>query len=455
MLDILLKDLDTYYKMGTYYYSLSTPIHNSQKAPFDYFKVLNKTQREVSFYFETPDKKLAMVGIGDLEVIFGGVQDISNWRRQLPIISRKSKIPGVGPFIFGSYPFFDELMITDTWGEFGRGCHILPQMVMTLFEDQLYLTINVYGKDLVSLRQDVMAQWELCHELSSKSSVLVSNQSNILSQSEIGVDQWLETVDLAVGTLKSSSQIEKIVLAREMIVEKSEEIIPSDVLEQLKEQQANTFFFSLSWHDNTFIGATPERFLKASDDEFVTASIAGSTPRGKNKIEDDKLANALLNDKKNRYEHSIVLSRIKEDLSALTGNKVIESEVSILKNKDIQHLHVPLSVKRSDSVSFSLGIETLHPTPALGGEPKNLSSEWLKNHEPLARGLYGAPIGWQSLIEDNGEYVVGIRSALINGKQARLFAGCGIVADSEKELEKMETLVKFKPMLRGLGGSVS
>ena len=96
-------------------------------------------------------------------------------------------------------------------------------------------------------------------------------------------------------------------------------------------------------------------------------------------------------------------------------------------------------------------MKRLHPTPALGGYPKEKSLAFIREHEQLDRGWYGAPIGWIDANE-NGEFAVAIRSALIQGDEASLFAGCGVVKDSDPEAEYQETNIKFKPMLSVLGG---
>ena len=139
----------------------------------------------------------------------------------------------------------------------------------------------------------------------------------------------------------------------------------------------------------------------------------------------------------------------------MTDAPIIAEAPSLLKNRDIQHLYVPIIGQRQKAFRFLQGIQQLHPTPALGGEPKELALNWLNEHEKLARGLYGAPIGWIALKEDVGEFAVGIRSAILNKNTGFLYAGCGIVADSQAELERIETKIKFQPMLRGIGGKIS
>ena len=125
-----------------------------------------------------------------------------------------------------------------------------------------------------------------------------------------------------------------------------------------------------------------------------------------------------------------------------------------MKIKHIQHLYTPVKAECDEQLSILRLVEKLHPTPALGGLPQKEAVKWIAEHESLERGFYAAPIGWID-VYGNGEFAVGIRCALLQGKEASLFAGCGIVKDSTPEAEYEETWIKFQPMLNALGGIVS
>jgi menaquinone-specific isochorismate synthase len=122
-----------------------------------------------------------------------------------------------------------------------------------------------------------------------------------------------------------------------------------------------------------------------------------------------------------------------------------------MKMRDIQHLYTPVIGKSKKDTSLLLFVDRLHPTPALGGLPKAAAVDKIRQVEELDRGLYAGPLGWVDY-KSNGEFAVSIRSGLIQGKETSLFAGCGIVADSDSESEYLETSLKFRPMLTALGG---
>jgi menaquinone-specific isochorismate synthase len=114
-------------------------------------------------------------------------------------------------------------------------------------------------------------------------------------------------------------------------------------------------------------------------------------------------------------------------------------------------LYTPVKGVTSNQATLFQLAKALHPTPALGGIPRNRAMETIRRLEGMDRGLYGAPIGWVVYM-GNGEFCVGIRSGLLKKNRAYLYAGCGVVADSKPEEEYKETGIKFRPMLRALGG---
>jgi menaquinone-specific isochorismate synthase len=126
----------------------------------------------------------------------------------------------------------------------------------------------------------------------------------------------------------------------------------------------------------------------------------------------------------------------------------------LMKMKYIQHLYTPVIGRNREGTSLLHLVDRLHPTPALGGLPKQAAIEKIREIEQLDRGLYAAPVGWMDH-QGNGEFAVAIRSGLIQGNEASLFAGCGIVADSNADSEYKETSIKFRPMLTALGGKIT
>ena len=133
-------------------------------------------------------------------------------------------------------------------------------------------------------------------------------------------------------------------------------------------------------------------------------------------------------------EHQFVVEMIKEALEESCEDIILPDKPQLMKIRDIQHLYTPVIGKCKEDASLLMLVERLHPTPALGGLPKKEAVEKIRQVEELDRGFYAAPLGWMDY-QGNGEFAVSIRSGLIQGKEASLFAGCGIVADSDSESE--------------------
>ncbi len=161
----------------------------------------------------------------------------------------------------------------------------------------------------------------------------------------------------------------------------------------------------------------------------------------------------LLEDDKNRYEHQLVVDSIRQALSDDCDGLSIPDEPQLMKLKDIQHLYTPVKGTAPSGLSILTLVEKLHPTPALGGVPRKEAMQVIREEEHMDRGLYAGPIGWMDAY-GNGEYAVALRSGLLKGDHAFIYAGCGIVAHSDPDSEFKETQMKFRPMQRALGGNL-
>lgn len=444
------------YQQGYRQFSWVVQLKEKNSEPFSYFEKSSSRFYGERFYWETPEKDLILIGFGKEQEITREQASFVNLKKRIKVESEKcyqnQVITGAGALFFGGFPFDEGNQKDSFWGEMAQGLFYLPTFMLTVKPTGQYLTLNFSAETATELEEKwhtLQATWQAVTQQPVSE---ISIAADELATEEIGVPDWLALVAKTVEKIKTAGPLEKVVLARQMKVTQTQPFCAEKIVRNLQQQQTNTYFFILELGGKLFIGATPERLLAASKTAFSTACVAGSMPRGKTSTEDEALGNYLLKDEKNRQEHQIVVKRIATELQQLTKTPILEPQPKLLKNSDIQHLFIPIKVERPTDVSFLDGVQTLHPTPALGGEPKELALDWIKDNEPMSRGLYGAPIGWVSVQEDIGEFAVGIRSAFFSGNQGYLYAGCGIVKDSQAELEREETKVKFKPMLRGIGG---
>lgn len=457
MVRALPKELQEAMKEGYAYLSWVTPL-DSDVSPFDWFKKSRHHYPQERFYWETPDGRQSLTGFGQEEVFTGddaSFEKVQQFQSTVKArVFQNSACEGTGCLLLGGFSFDERAVSCDVWGDMTQGYFFIPTFSVTTYCEKTYITTTIKVTPDTVLENEWQRRMLVLESISETDSVLEKDTGSNVQTEEVGVPDWLNLVEHAVHDIKRHESLKKVVVARQMAVSSDSLLSVDHVLTRLKQQQQQTYFFALGSPSHFFVGATPERLLRASKETFETASIAGSTPRGATEFEDHTLGEALLSDQKNVGEHQIVVKRIVKELETLTGTQVFSHAPSLLKNRDIQHLFVPLSVVRPENVSFLTGVKRLHPTPALGGEPKQEALDWLLAHEALTRGLYGSPIGWLSLMEDVGEYVVGIRSGVFTEDRGYLFAGCGIVEASRPEMERLETQVKFRPMLRSIGGEV-
>jgi menaquinone-specific isochorismate synthase len=247
-----------------------------------------------------------------------------------------------------------------------------------------------------------------------------------------------------------AGEFNKIVLARAQDLTADQPLHPLRVLNGLRERFPDCYAFSLAnGRGQSFIGASPERLVRVSKGVLETEALAGSIRRGAGASEDAALAAALLRSEKDLREHQHVLAAITTRLGQLGLTPEFSAQPDLRKLANVQHLHTPVRAALPESVRLLAALGTLHPTPAVGGAPLQAAVAAIRGLEGFPRGLYAGAIGWLNA-RGGGEFFVGLRSALVDGATARVYAGAGIVAGSTPEKEFAETELKFKAMLEAL-----
>ena len=240
-----------------------------------------------------------------------------------------------------------------------------------------------------------------------------------------------------------SGEFEKVVVAREVEVRANRRFAPRDLLSRLRALYPSCATFSL---DN-FVGASPELLCRREGALVRTHPLAGTVARSGDPEEDERLARSLLASTKDRSEHRIVVDAIVEGLRQFTHDVSASPEPHLLELRNVVHLATTIEAKLDASAAGALELAlALHPTPAVGGWPRAAALTWLHAHEALDRSRYAGPLGYMDATGD-GEFWLGIRSALLDGERARLLAGVGIVADSDPAMELAETQLKLQALL--------
>jgi isochorismate synthase len=245
--------------------------------------------------------------------------------------------------------------------------------------------------------------------------------------------------------------MEKAVLAREVVVEASAAHDPAPLYGALRELFPSCFCFCCGTPEAAFIGASPELLIRRRGPVAATVALAGSTRRSADPAVDQHLGQQLLASPKDRTEHEIVVRRIERTLRPHSVWVQAEGDPVLVRVANIQHLATPIRAQLASSRSAISLAGGLHPTPAVGGEPREAALELISEIEGLDRGWYAGPVGWMDAADD-GEFCVALRSALLRDRSAHLYAGAGIVADSDPAAELAETEIKLGALLPLIAG---
>jgi menaquinone-specific isochorismate synthase len=265
--------------------------------------------------------------------------------------------------------------------------------------------------------------------------------------STIEPQAWCAKVAAARDRLQAGD-LRKVVLAREVEVTTGGRISRRAVLERLRDAYPGCMLFAV----DGFVGASPELLVAVAGDQVRSHPLAGTTKRSADPDEDRRLSDALRASAKDREEHRITIDMVHETLLPFCSYLDEEAEPSIVPMANVQHLGTMVEGQLSSPPPTALELAlTLHPTPAIGGWPVAEALAMIDELEGIDRGHYAGPVGWVDA-QGNGEWAVGIRSAELSddGHRARVFAGVGVVADSDPELELAETRAKFQAMLSAI-----
>jgi salicylate biosynthesis isochorismate synthase/menaquinone-specific isochorismate synthase len=248
-----------------------------------------------------------------------------------------------------------------------------------------------------------------------------------------------------------AGELQKLVLAREVAVHAAAPHDVAAVHGVLRQAFGSCFVFAVGRGDAAFIAASPELLLRREGMRLSTMALAGSTRRSADPAVDDHLGERLRVSAKDRSEHDIVIRRIERTLRPHAVWVAAAEEPVVVRVANIQHLATPVRAQLTAPRGAVELAGIMHPTPAVGAEPLAVGGPLIPALEGLDRGWYAGPVGWTDANED-GEWCVALRCALVRGREARCYAGVGVVADSDPAAELVETEIKLEALLPVLAG---
>lgn len=419
------------------------------------------------FFWEHPTAQHALVGVGAATSIETQgsrhfTKAASLWRSLLQdvVVAYQPGIEpiyGSGPVLFGGFAFDPLRIHTALWDRFPDGLLLLPRILFTSSSGRATLTVNAVlqpqddvEQSTSKIEEDVVrlftAVAKVEHTMPGQ-----RDEDQLVVQDVQPATAWMELVSDTVRLIRQQVY-EKVVLARAAcVLHRTKALFDvSATLHRLRRSYPDAYTFAVQRGERFFVGATPERLVQAQDGQLYTMALAGTAPRGASEQEDEQLGTELLRSEKNNIEHAIVAATVREALLHFCSDVKVSDQPQLLKLKNVQHLKTPISGTLLPGCCILDIMAELHPTPAVGGFPTEAALLAIRTSEQLDRGWYAGPVGWIGA-GGHGEFAVALRSGLIERDQATLFAGCGIVADSDPQAEYVESCLKLEVMLRGLG----
>ena len=337
---------------------------------------------------------------------------------------------------------------TSPWAEFPDARFVFPRVQVTQTEGGPWLTVNAVGPSATPAAVEAKLDDERERLLSRAATATAAPRPGITDRRRTTTPTgWRTAVRNAVERIDAGT-LRKVVLAQALEADLGGNLAVPDILDRLSEKYPDCTRFLIepdSEPPAAFFGATPERLVSLRGRTVETGALAGTTGRGETPAEDEWLAEELLADEKNVHEHELVAKTIREQLAPFAAS-VSVGERGIKRLATVQHLHTPITAELTEDTHVLDVVEALHPTPAVGGLPPDRALETIRETEPFDRGWYAAPVGWIDAA-GNGTFAVGLRSAVATQRRATLFAGVGIVDDSDPDAEWDEVELKFRPIL--------
>jgi salicylate biosynthesis isochorismate synthase/menaquinone-specific isochorismate synthase len=422
--------------------------------------VASRRPGDVWFCLEQPDRQgAAVAALGCVRRLEASgddrfIQVARRWRTlsTAALADAAASPPGSGLVALGGFAFAPNGGGSPEWGGFAPASLIVPEVSLSRRDDEVALTVNVEVAPDDVAGDALLRVSQRLGELRDQSLPLLdpapTGPYRVLSP--MPPSHYEEAVARAVERIRAGL-VEKVVLAREVDVHAPVPHDPGAILGLLRQEFRSCYVFAVGRGEATFLAASPELLVRREGQRASSVALAGSIGRSADPAVDDHLGERLLRSEKDRQENAIVARRIARTLLPLSVWTTAAPEPVLVRVANIQHLATPIRAQLATAVAVIELAGALHPTPAVGGEPGAEAAQMIPALEGIDRGWYAGTVGWTDAAGD-GEFCVALRCALLRGALARLYAGCGIVRDSDPAGELAESEVKLGALLPLLAG---
>jgi isochorismate synthase len=411
------------------------------------------------FCLEQPDRDgFALASLGGAAVIEAGGRDrFSNAVARVRELGRSTLAddpaddplspPAAGPVFVGGFAFADDGGGSPEWSSLAPASLVLPEVALVRQGREARMTVCVAAGGDETPRAVAERALRRVEDLRPARMPLLDPDPARPTRlwSAAPPTHYEHAVERAVERIRDGD-FEKVVLAREVRAYAPAPHDPAAVFGALREVFPACYCWCVGTPELAFVGASPELLVRRDGHRAQTVALAGTTRRSADPAVDDHLGERLLNSAKGREEQAIVGRRIERTLEPVSLWVAAAEEPVLIKVHNVQHLGTAIRAQLAEPLPAVELAGLLHPTPAVGGEPRDAALALIPALEGLDRGWYAGAIGWTDLSED-GEFCVALRCALMRGRVAHLYAGSGIVRESLPAEELAETEMKLQALL--------
>lgn len=416
-------------------------------------------------FWARPGERFAIAGAGAAAILSArGAGAFAAIDREWALLREDALIddgaagtPAVGPTLLGGFAFDPESPRSPRWSGFADAALTLPALQLTAIGDRCWLTTNLVvdadgepdvPPDSIATVRERFAEAPASPSAARRTAAFRGDAGGTIEFTDVvQPGRWQGAVAAAVADIRAGA-MEKVVLAREVQAQASGAFDEIATIARLRAGFPECHIFGFWRGGGAFIGASPERLVRLEGRAVQVSCLAGSIGSGATPEEDRARQAQLLASAKDREEHALVKDALCRILAELADDVIAVDEPALLALPNVHHLHTAIGARLRAGRSILDLVARLHPTPAVGGHPREAALRFIREHEQLDRGWYGGPVGW--IGRGGGEFAVALRSALVDGHRAWAYAGCGIVAGSDAAEELAESMHKLRAVQSSL-----
>lgn len=405
-----------------------------------------------------PDRQHYRIGLGIVKQLCAngperfqklqhGFQSIAaDWRHD----SRVQVLSHPGAFC--AFAFDDDDNMVGPWQDVPNSLILIPELLLEFREGRYSLSFtcenHCFSKWKWLKKRWLKQAAKLLQAIAGSRSNSPGLNALYRTPDNLAKNDWYRLVETA-RTAIDRGEMDKVVPARHVRVRSSGQFDIWRIFNHLIQRHSSCLVLGLSLCDKILAAATPETLVALENGTLSCDALGGTEKRLQDFRQDNLLAHKLLQDPKSRYEHQLIVNHLTTVLGRFSHHLSVADTPSIMPLGQLQHLWTHLKAQCRPGVSLFDIAANLHPTPAVAGTPVAVAKHWLKKHENFQRGWYTGSVGWLQK-DGNGELAVLLRCALLSDDSADLYAGAGIVSDSDPQSEWDEVELKLNTMLQAL-----